>query len=168
MAVWEIRTHSNSLFYRIFENYTSDFPHFSKNRHFAPAWDKSRDTFVHCDMRCLCTGFARALPGLCMAFLRLCPALPGKADKFPHKEGQIDSFFHTFPQRSHNGYIIVLYCTTESCIGRAELYAGRQSPIPQNACVPQSTPADRKQKQRQRERERERERLLPQERKIPL
>ena len=68
MAVWEIRTHSDSLFYRIFENYTSDFPHFSKIRHFAPAWGKSRDTFVHCDMRCLCTGFARALPGLCPGF----------------------------------------------------------------------------------------------------
>ena len=47
MAVWGVLPHSNSIFYRIFVNYTSDFRHFPKNRRFASGGGWQNGAFVH-------------------------------------------------------------------------------------------------------------------------
>ena len=47
MAVWGVLPHSNSIFYRIFVNYTSDFRHFPKNRRFASGGGWRNGAFVH-------------------------------------------------------------------------------------------------------------------------
>ena len=47
MAVWGVLPHSNSIFYRIFVNYTSDFRHFPKNRRFASGGGWQDGAFVH-------------------------------------------------------------------------------------------------------------------------
>ena len=47
MAVWGVLPHSNSIFYRIFVNYTSDFRHFPKNRRFAFGGGWQNGAFVH-------------------------------------------------------------------------------------------------------------------------
>ena len=47
MAVWGVLPHSDSIFYRIFVNYTSDFRHFPKNRRFASGGGWQNGAFVH-------------------------------------------------------------------------------------------------------------------------
>ena len=74
MAVWGVLPHSNSIFYRIFVNYTSDFRHFPKNRRFASGGGWQNGAFVHFAVEVCRFGRRLDLPPLCPA--GDVPALP--------------------------------------------------------------------------------------------
>ena len=72
MAVWGVLPHSNSIFYRIFVNYTSDFRHFPKNRRFASGGGWRNGAFVHFAVEVCRFGHRLDLPPLCPAGRRAC------------------------------------------------------------------------------------------------
>ena len=80
MAVWGVLPHSNSIFYRIFVNYTSDFRHFPKNRRFASGGGWQNDAFVHFAVEVCRFGHRLDLPSLYpaggLAFFAACYPLP--------------------------------------------------------------------------------------------
>ena len=77
MAVWGVLPHSNSIFYRIFVNYTSDFRHFPKNRRFASGGGWRNGAFVHFAVEVCRFGRRLTLPTLYPA--GELPALPPAA-----------------------------------------------------------------------------------------
>ena len=72
MAVWGVLPHSNSIFYRIFVNYTSDFRHFPKNRRFASGGGWQNGAFVHFAVEVCRFGRRLDLPSLYPAGGRAC------------------------------------------------------------------------------------------------